>query len=124
MIAADTSSMVAYFTGRAGRDIDKVAVALAAGNLVFPPAVVTELLSDPALTPTVDSQIRRVATLDVLEGFWLRAGENRRALLRRGPKAKVGDALIAQSCIDHRVALIARDDDFRHFAKHCGLHLA
>jgi hypothetical protein len=124
MIAADTSSMVAYFTGRAGRDVDKVATALANGNLVFPPAVVTELLSDPALSPTVDNQIRRVATLEVHEGYWRRAGDARRALVRRGLKAKVGDALIAQSCIDHGVELIARDNDFRHFAKHCGLQLA
>jgi predicted nucleic acid-binding protein len=34
------------------------------------------------------------------------------------------DTLIAQSCIDHDVALIARDEDFRHFAEHCGLRLA
>jgi predicted nucleic acid-binding protein len=39
-------------------------------------------------------------------------------------KAKVADALIAQSCIDHDVALITRDRGFRHFAKHCGLRLA
>jgi predicted nucleic acid-binding protein len=38
--------------------------------------------------------------------------------------ARLLDALIAQSCIDHDVMLIARDDDFRHFAKHCGLKLA
>jgi predicted nucleic acid-binding protein len=124
MIAADTSSMVAYLTGASGQDVDKVAAALAAGNLVFPPVVVTELLSDPALQPTVANEILRVATLEVVEGYWHRAGDSRRALLRHGLKAKVGDALIAQSCIDHGVGLIARDDDFRHFVKHCGLKLA
>jgi predicted nucleic acid-binding protein len=36
----------------------------------------------------------------------------------------LADALIAQSCIDHEISLIARDGDFRHFAKHCGLKLA
>jgi predicted nucleic acid-binding protein len=124
MIAADTSSMVAYFLGGDGRDVEQVDAALATGDLVFPQAVLTELLSDPALEPAVDNQIRRVATLDILEGYWLRAGEARRTLIRRGLKAKVGDALIAQSCIDHRVKLIARDTDFRHFASHCGLLLA
>ena len=124
MIAADTSSMVAYFHGGEGRDVEQVDAALATGDLVFPPAVLTELLSDPALEPAVDTQIRRVATLDILEGYWLRAGEARRTLIRHGLKAKVGDALIAQSCIDHRVRLIARDTDFRHFARHCGLLLA
>jgi predicted nucleic acid-binding protein len=124
MIAADTSSMVAYFLGGDGKDVEQVDAALATGDLVFPPAVLTELLSDPALEPAVDNQIRRVATLDILEGYWLRAGEARRTLIRRGLKAKVGDTLIAQSCIDHRVKLIARDTDFRHFASHCGLLLA
>jgi predicted nucleic acid-binding protein len=124
MIAADTSSMVAYFLGGDGKDVEQVDAALATGDLVLPPAVLTELLSDPALEPAVDNQIRRVATLDILEGYWLRAGEARRTLIRYGLKAKVGDALIAQSCIDHRVKLIARDTDFRHFARHCGLLLA
>jgi predicted nucleic acid-binding protein len=44
--------------------------------------------------------------------------------MRKGLKAAVADALIAQSCIDNDVALITRDPDFRHFAKHCGLKLA
>jgi hypothetical protein len=43
--------------------------------------------------------------------------------MRKGLRAKTADALIAQSCIDHDVALIARDRDFRHFVRHCGLKL-
>jgi predicted nucleic acid-binding protein len=39
-------------------------------------------------------------------------------------RARLPDALIAQSCIDHDVALITRDRDFRYFAKYCGLRLA
>jgi predicted nucleic acid-binding protein len=45
-------------------------------------------------------------------------------VLSKGFKAEVGDALIAQSCINHDVALISRDRDFRHFVAHCGLKLA
>jgi hypothetical protein len=48
----------------------------------------------------------------------------RRVVLRKGCKARVGNALIAQSCIDHDIALITRDRDFRHFVAHCGLKLA
>jgi predicted nucleic acid-binding protein len=43
--------------------------------------------------------------------------------MRKGIRAKTADALIAQSCIDHDVALITRDRDFRHFVRHCGLKL-
>jgi predicted nucleic acid-binding protein len=45
-------------------------------------------------------------------------------LLARKLRARLPDTLIAQSCIDHDIPLIARDTDFRHFAKHCGLKLA
>jgi predicted nucleic acid-binding protein len=124
MIAADTSSLVAYFTGASGTDVERLAVAMEAGELALPPVVVTEILSDPAGAPAISAQIQSVAQLDLTDGFWVRAGEARRLLRRHGFKAKVGDALIAQSCIDYDVALITRDRDFRHFAKHCGLKLA
>jgi predicted nucleic acid-binding protein len=47
----------------------------------------------------------------------------RRAVRRRGLKANLADALVAQCCIDADVPLIAHDPDFRHFAAHCGLKL-
>ena len=124
MIAADTSSLVAYFNGKSGIDVERIAAAFAAGELVLPPVVVTEILSDPIGSPAIDEQIREMPTLDIRNGYWTRAGESRRLLLIKGFKARVGDALIAQSCIDHDVPLIVRDHDFRHFAKHCGLKLA
>jgi predicted nucleic acid-binding protein len=62
--------------------------------------------------------------LEILPGFWQRAGATRASLLAKGIAAKLPDTLIAQSCIDHNVPLITRDTDFRHFAKHCGLKLA
>ena len=124
MIAADTSSLVAYFKGEAGADVERLAAAIGAGDLVLPPVVVTEMLSDPASAVLIDQHIQSLEQLGTTEGYWARAGHARRMLHKRGFKARVGDALIAQSCIDHDVALITRDRDFRHFAKHCGLKLA
>jgi predicted nucleic acid-binding protein len=124
MIAADTSSLVAYFNGNSGSDVDRLAAALAASDLVLPPVVVSELLSDPASGPAIEELIRQVPALEPHADYWLRAGVSRRRLVKQGLKARLGDALIAQSCIDHDVALITRDRDFRHFAKHCGLKLA
>jgi predicted nucleic acid-binding protein len=124
MIAADTSSLVAYFTGAAGNDVDAIAKAMSDGSLALPPVVVTEILSDPSAGPVLDALIRSLPTLDIVDGYWVRAGEARRNLQSNRLRAKVADALIAQSCIDHDVALITRDRDFRHFAKHCGLRLA
>ena len=44
MIAANTSSLVAYFNGRSGVDAERLASALAGGDLVLPPIVLTEIL--------------------------------------------------------------------------------
>jgi predicted nucleic acid-binding protein len=123
MIAADTSSLVAYFGGETGGDVERLHAAMSAGDLVLPPPVVTEIVSDPAARQ-VDAQIRSLELLEITEGYWERAGLARQILRRHGFKAKVADALIAQSCIDHGIALITRDRDFRQFAKHCGLKLA
>jgi len=38
-------------------------------------------------------------------------------VIARGRKARLADALIAQSCLDHEVPLITRDADFRNFSR-------
>jgi predicted nucleic acid-binding protein len=123
MIAADTSALSAYFNDEPRPVVAAVRAALAAGQIVLPPVVVTEIISAPnadALEPVVAP----LPTMPILDGYWLRAGRSRRLLLAKGLKAKVADALIAQFCIDHDLRLLAGDRDFRHFAKHCGLKLA
>jgi predicted nucleic acid-binding protein len=124
MIAADTSALSAYFKGESGPDVEAIATALASGGIVLPPVVQTDLLSDPASIGEMSETVANFSLLPLLEGFWQRAGDARRLLKQKGHKAKLADALIAQSCIDHGVALITRDKGFRHFAKHCGLKLA
>jgi predicted nucleic acid-binding protein len=124
MIAADSSSLSAYFKGEKGPDVERIDSALLDGELRLPPVVLTELLSDPALPERFRTIILAFERLDIDEGYWQRAGETRRKIKALGLRAKIADALIAQSCIDHDVLLIARDGDFRHFAKHCGLKLA
>ena len=124
MIAADTSSLIAYFSGQDGGDVDKLATAMVAGELVLPPVVVTEILSDPLASPVLDQEIPRLGTLIIHEGYWARAAHSRRTLHKHRLRAKTADALIAQSCIDHDIPLISRDRDFRHFARLCGLKLA
>ena len=123
MIAADTSSLVAFLSGETAGDVEQLAAAAAAGQLAIPPVVITEILSgsDAADLAAI---LERIFVLEPSEGYWQRCGHNRRLLRKKGHKAKVADSLIAQSCLDHDVALITRDADFRHFARHCGLKLA
>lgn len=123
-IAADTSTLIAFFQGDAGRDVEACAAAMSAGTLVLPPVVLSEVLSEAALPPPHRELIRNVATLEIRDGYWLRVAESRARVLSFKLRARLPDALIAQFCIDHGVALITRDVDFRHFAKHCGLKLA
>ena len=124
MIAADTSSLINYLGGANTPDRPKVRAALAAQELCLPPPVITELLSGDPPAPGLDTLLTHAPRMPIEEGFWARAGENRHLLLAKGLKAKLADTLIAQCCIDADVALIARDGDYRHFAKWCGLKLA
>jgi predicted nucleic acid-binding protein len=124
MIATDTSALVAYLQNETGADMDLLEAAALSGQLRLPPVVITEILSDDASRKMLGELLSDVLSLHPTDGYWERAGATRRLLRQKGLKAKIADTLIAQSCIDHDVALITRDGDFRHFAKHCGLKLA
>ena len=123
MIAADTSSLVAFLEGRDGDDVRVIQSALAQQQLALPPPVLTELLSDFALPSDVRALLAELPLLDIEPGFWERAGLLRASVLRQKKKARVADALIAQSCLDQSTPLVTRDRDFRHFAAAAGLPL-
>jgi hypothetical protein len=124
MAAVDSSTLISYLLGRQGEDVELFDAALAAGNLRIPPPVIAEVLCHPNLPREHIDLIDALPILELLPGFWHRAAKTRRALLSRGLRARLADSLIAQFCVDHNEVLIARDPDFRHFAKHCGLKLA
>lgn len=108
--------MVAFLEGDHGSDVEQVRAALAADQLVLPPPVFTELVSDPRIQTGVVDQLRAIRRLALGPGYWERAGRLRAAVLARKRRARLGDALIAQFCLDHDLPLITRDGDFRHFA--------
>lgn len=53
MIAADTSTWVAYLQGQPGRDAELLDNALENRQVLMIPVVLTELLSDPGLSSNV-----------------------------------------------------------------------
>jgi predicted nucleic acid-binding protein len=124
MIAVDSSTLIAYINGDAGPDVDRFDGIIGNDDIALPPVVLTEVLSQPNLPSGHWQMIRDIPLLDIDKDYWLRAAETRKKILSRKLRARLADTLIAQSCIDHDVALITRDTDFRHFAKHCGLKLA
>jgi predicted nucleic acid-binding protein len=116
MIAVDTSSWIGFLQGDGGSDVELLDQALRDRQVLMVPAVLTEVLSDPKL-PSEDSQtLSELPLLEIVPGCSKRAGELRASVLAKRRKARLGDAPIAQSCIDHGIPLLPRDRDFRAFA--------
>lgn len=123
MIAADTSTWIAFLQGSSGDDVEELDQALGERRVLMPPVVLTELLSDPELPAEVAKILLRVPLIDIPPEHWQKAGALRARVLAKRRKARLGDALIAQSCIDRDIPLLTRDRDFRAFSEAAGLHV-
>jgi hypothetical protein len=123
MIAADTSTWIAYLEGTDGEDTRLLDGALEDRRVLMVPAVLSELLSDPNLPATVAKIFTDLPLIEIESGYWQRAGILRSKVLARHRKARLGNALIAQCCIDRGIPLMTRDRDFRAFAHSAGLSL-
>jgi predicted nucleic acid-binding protein len=87
------------------------------------PLVLTVLLSDAMLSSYVARTLSEVPLLQIETDYWQRAGMSRAKVLAKRRKARLGDALIAQSCIDRGISRLTRDRDSRAFAESAGLAL-
>ena len=123
MIAADTSTWIAFFQDEAGEDVELLDSALKDRQLVMAPPVLSELLSDPGMSPDLSRTLAELPLIELQLGFWERAGLLRAKVLARHRKARLGDALIAQSCLDAGIPLLTRDGDFRAFAGVAALNI-
>ena len=117
MIAVDSSSLIAFLAGDRGSDVDALEDSLNAKVLMLPPVVLTEILSDPILPEQITKILLGLPLLEILPGYWERAGKTRAKVLTKARKVRIADALIAQSCLDYHIPLVTRDSDFRHFEK-------
>jgi predicted nucleic acid-binding protein len=123
MIAADTSTWIAFFQGDAGKDVEILDQSLESRQVLMAPPVLTELLSDPKIPSEVSNTLSELPLLEIQPGFWNRAGVLRASVLARRRKARLGDSLIAQSCLDAGIPLLTRDRDFRAFAEAASLDI-
>jgi len=123
MIAADTSTWVAFLEGSGGKDTELLDQALEDRQVLMVPVVLTELLSDPSLPSGVAETLSEVPLIEIGESYWQRAGTLRAKVLAKRRKARLGDALIAQSCVDRDIPLLTRDRDFRAFTDAAELDL-
>ena len=123
MIAADTSTWIAFFQGKAGQDVEILDQSLENRQVLMVPPVLTELLSDPKIPSEVSNTLSELPLVEIQPGFWNRAGTLRATVLARRRKARLGDSLIAQSCVDAGIPLLTRDRDFRAFAEAASLDI-
>jgi predicted nucleic acid-binding protein len=123
VFCADTSCWIPYLAGESGPDVDLISTHLRKYSLVMSPVVLAELLSDPLPSQLARQSLIEIPALELITGFWERAGKTRADLIKRRFKPKLADTLIAQICIDHNLPLHTRDTDFRPFAKYAGLQL-
>ncbi len=123
MLCIDTSSLIAYLEGAQGADVDLITHAFSDGIGILSPVTVTEIMSDPQLSPMVRETILEMPVLPVIEGFWERAGLLRAKIQKKGRKARLADTLIAQCCLDHDATLVTRDNDFAIFKQTSGLKI-
>ena len=88
MIAADTSTWVAFLEGGKGEDTQLLDKALEDRQVLMVPAVLTELLSDPKLPSGVAGTLSEVPLIEIGPSYWQRAGVLRaKVLLRRRTSA-------------------------------------
>jgi hypothetical protein len=123
MIAVDTSTWIGFLQGDGGDDTEVLDRALRDRQVLMVPVVLTEMLSDPKLPSEVSQILSELPLIEPEPGYWRRAGELRAKVLAKRRKARLGDALIAQSCIDHGIPLLTRDRDFCAFAEASGIDL-
>ena len=124
MIAADTSTWIAFLQGEGGEDVHLLDKALQDRQVLMVHAVLTELLSDPGLPSAVAETLSEIPLMELKPGYWERAGLLRAKVLAKRRKARLGDALIAQTCLERGIPLLTRDRDFRAFTEAAGLDVA
>jgi len=122
-IVVDTSAWIDFFAGKPAVALED---ALAQGTAVIPPIVVAELVSGATTT----DQRHRIGELlqdapihDTPLEHWVRVGDLRRMLSRKGVNVTVPDAHVAQCALDSDAVLLARDSVFPLIARHTALRL-
>lgn len=123
MIVADSSTWVAFLAGDDGPDVRQLDKALEDRQVLMAPVVLTALLSDWKMPAEIADSLLELPLLEIKPGYWQRAGTLRAKVLAKHRRARLGDALIAQLCIDHATSVLTRDGDCRAFAESAELDL-
>jgi predicted nucleic acid-binding protein len=122
-LVIDTSVWIDFF---AGRPVPAVEDGLAQGIVVLPPLVVAELVSGARREKeraAIADLVRDLAVHETPVEHWVRVGELRGALARKGVAVSTPDAHVALCALDRDAVLVTRGEVFRRIAKEAPLRL-
>lgn len=119
----DTSVWIDFFAGQPAVALED---ALAAGSVILPPIVLSELVSGTRSESDREKLDRALSSLPLVptsRAHWLRVGELRAFLARRGVSISTPDAHVARCALDLDALLVSRDRIFSAVARHTPLRL-
>ena len=122
-VVVDTSVWIDFFAGRPAEELE---AALAEGAVVVPPLVIAELVSGAQRPADHAAIVDLVSDLTIHEtpiAHWIRVGDLRRELSRRGLRVSTPDAHVAQCALDRQAVLLSRDRVFADIARVVKLHV-
>lgn len=122
-VVVDTSVWIDFFGGEANPALED---ALAIGAAILPPVVVAELVSGATTAQqrsAIGELLQDAPVHQTPLEHWIRVGDLRRNLARKGITATVADAHVAQCALDSDAVLLTRDAVFMKIAKHSPLRL-
>ncbi len=112
MIAADTSTWIAFLQGDSGPDVALLDQALQDRQVLMLPVVLTGVMSDPKLPSAVAKMLSALPLVDPRARLLgERAGELR-ASLEEGPKSTARGRVDRPSCVDQGIPLVTGDSLF------------
>lgn len=75
MIAADTSTIVAFLQGENAADTRLLKQAIDDEILILPPVVIAELFSSPKLSKDAKATLPEIPTIPIKLDYWAKAGQ-------------------------------------------------
>jgi predicted nucleic acid-binding protein len=126
VIVVDTSVWIDFLNGRNAPHVRRLRAILGVEEIIVGDLMLCEVLQgldSERAARRVESLLRRFEIVSMAgEAIAVAAAYNFRSLRKRGVTVrKTIDLLIGTWCIEHRVALLHNDSDFRPMASHLGL---
>lgn len=117
VIVVDTSSWISYFAGKTNDDLD---LALKEGRAYLTPIVAAELLSGYLSSNEREELKEFLVELPFCDNsleHWIRVGEFRQELIKKGLTLSTPDSHIAQCTLDLNGYLLSEDKIFQKIVK-------